>query len=82
MTAETNEPIEGNAVDLDPAEQTAAPSPPPEPPLNAVVILRNIDADGNVTTDVATNGNVAATEVQTLIELGLQSWRKKIGLDR
>lgn len=51
-----------------------------EVPLNAVVIIKNTDDKGNIGTEVVSQGDVLATEVQTLIELGLASWRVKIGL--
>lgn len=54
---------------------------PQEPALDAVIIVKKIDDAGSIVTDVITNGSVQATEVQTLIEVGLQSWRKKIGLE-
>ncbi len=50
-------------------------------PLDVVLIVKRLGPDGSISADVATNGAVQATEVQTLIELGLKSWRKKIGLD-
>lgn len=51
------------------------------PTLDAVVIVKTVSDDGTISTDVQSNGNVQATEVQTLIEMGLRSWRAKIGLD-
>lgn len=71
MSQENAEPevIEGKAEEI-----------PPQP--NAVVILKSVGDDGSITTDVTTSGEVQATEVQTLIELGLRSWRAKIGLDK
>ncbi len=56
---------------------------PPEPDANtldAVLVMKLTDEDGTITTNVITNGDIAATEVQTLLELGLKSWRQKIGL--
>ncbi len=52
----------------------------PETPLDAVIIVKRLNDDGTIATDVLTNGSVLATEVQTLIEMGLKAWRQKIGL--
>lgn len=70
------EVIEGSAEEV--APETAPDSAPP----NAVVIVKTVSDDGTISTDVTTSGTVQATEVQTLIELGLRSWRSKIGLDK
>ncbi len=48
---------------------------------NAVLILRIEDDAGNISTDAVPLGDVKATEVQTIIELGLSNWRAKLGLD-
>ena len=48
---------------------------------NAVLIVKITDENG-VRTEVQPLGDVQPTEVQTLIELGLQSWRAKIGRGR
>lgn len=61
--------------DLPEAENEATEKAP-----DAVIIMKTVGPDGSINTDVAPLGDVQATEVQTLIELGLQSWRKKIGL--
>lgn len=46
----------------------------------AVQILVNRDAEGNIDCDVVATGDVRATEVETLIKMGLNKWRGKIGL--
>lgn len=82
MPAET----EDNVVPIRPeADDVAAPEAPIVPeinsnPVNAVVIYKIVDEQGNVQTDVGIEGGVQPTEVQTLIELGLLAWRQKIGL--
>lgn len=48
---------------------------------DGVLILKIKDENG-IATEVVPLGAVEATEIQTLIELGLQSWRSKIGLGR
>jgi hypothetical protein len=48
--------------------------------VNAVIVIRRDTPDGGVETDVFLNGDVKATEAQTILELGLSAWRKKIGL--
>ena len=50
-----------------------------DPPPNAVLILRIEDEEG-IKTDVVPLGDVKATEVATILELGMRSWRAKIGL--
>lgn len=56
------------------------PTGAPEAPLNAVIIVKDVDPEGNITTRVALNGNVNALEVHTLIEFGLKAWREQVGL--
>lgn len=51
----------------------------PADPESVVIIFKRKDSAGNISTVVSHQG-VEATEVQTLIELGLLSWRKQIGL--
>lgn len=48
--------------------------------LDAVVVTKVKDAEGNITTEVSLLGDVLATEVQTLLELGIKGWRKANGL--
>jgi hypothetical protein len=48
---------------------------------NGVLIVRIDQEDGGIKTDVIPVGDARATEVSTLIELGLAAWRAKIGLD-
>ena len=55
--------------------------PPPEPdPVDAVIVVKKLGPQGDIQTEVILNGKVQATEVQTLLELGLRGWRKQIGL--
>lgn len=63
-----------------PTGEEATVEPPTSEQPDAVLILKKIDSDGSINTQAVPLGNVQATEVQTLIELGLQSWRKSIGL--
>ncbi len=51
-----------------------------ETPLSGVILARKEDADGNISVDVFPNGDVKADQVATLIEIGLKSWRARIGL--
>lgn len=46
----------------------------------AVQILVQRDSDGNIDCDVVATGDVRATEVETVIKMGLNKWRGKIGL--
>jgi hypothetical protein len=71
--------------DCPPEEAAAAPAPtteagpPSEPPLDAVIVIRE-EKDGQINTRVVTNGDVRVTEVETLLKLGLQGWQKQIGV--
>lgn len=47
--------------------------------LVGVLVIKTKD-DGAIKTDVQIVGEVEPTEVQTLLELGVLSWRQKIGL--
>lgn len=61
---------------------TEAPEPAPveQTTPDGVLVVKTTDADGNIRVDVEPLGGVIATEVQTLIELGVGAWRQKIGL--
>ncbi len=48
--------------------------------LDVVLVIKRVAENGSISAEVVTNGNVLATEVQTLIELGLKNWREQIGL--
>lgn len=49
-------------------------------PPNGVFIEKAVTEDGNLQVNVAPVGNVQVTEVQTLIEVGLKTFREQIGL--
>lgn len=51
-----------------------------EEDFDAVIVVKEISPDGAINTKVLTNGNVQATEVQTLLELAVLGWRDQIGL--
>lgn len=53
-----------------------------EKPLDAVIITKMVDEQGNISVTVQPNGDVRVTEVQTLLDLATPSWRDKIGLSR
>jgi hypothetical protein len=65
-TPEVPEVIEGTETPKDP---------------DAVVIVKITDDRGNVSTAVQTLGDLQATEVQTIIEIGLKGWRDQLGLN-
>jgi hypothetical protein len=72
-----------NVIDLPPTAVPSVPSdanPEGEPTFDGVVVIKRTDKDGSISTDVVLNGRVLPTEAQTLLELGVQSWRQKIGL--
>lgn len=52
----------------------------PEVSQPDAVVIHRVEEDGQIKTVVQPIGDVRPTEVQTLIELGLQSWRDQIGL--
>jgi hypothetical protein len=64
------------------AETEAAPNVAPEAPEmpDAVLVTKNTDEQGNITVEVSPVGNVQATEIQTILELGVARWRSMIGL--
>ncbi len=50
------------------------------PQMDAVIVVKTKQDDGTISTEVMVNGNVELTEVQTLLELAVRGWRKRIGL--
>lgn len=61
----------------DAAEEEVEPEAP-----QAVIVFKITDDSGNISTDVQPINGLQPTEVQTILELGVGSWRAKIGLDR
>jgi hypothetical protein len=61
-------------------ESGIEPEPKAPAPLDAVIILKDVDEKGNISVSVQPNGTVLATEVQTLLEMAIPEWRAKIGL--
>lgn len=85
--AETPPDVEGDAAEiLEPvhgAPEVEASQPRVEAEqiqVPAVQILVKRDPEGNIECDVAATGDVRATEVETIIKMGLNKWRGKIGL--
>jgi hypothetical protein len=60
-------------------EAAAAQQEVPQAP-DAVVVTKTVDEAGNITVDVSPLGNIQATEIQTILELGVARWRQMIGL--
>lgn len=52
-----------------------------EKPLNGVLVARVVSDDGSIYTDIQPVGDVQLTEIQTILELGLQAFRAKLGLN-
>ncbi len=52
----------------------------PEKELDAVSVVRTITEGGGVHTEIVVQGDIRATEVSTILELGLARWREQIGL--
>lgn len=63
-------------IDVEPNEEPQKP----QKPLDGVFVAKVVDEHGNIGTEVMMNGEVQATEVQTLLELAVRGWRKRIGL--
>lgn len=53
---------------------------PNEPVQDGVFVAKRVAPDGSINTEVIVSGEVVVTEVQTILELGVQGWRKRIGL--
>lgn len=49
-------------------------------PIDGIFVAKVVDEEGNIGTEIMMNGNVQATEVQTILELAVRGWRKRIGL--
>jgi hypothetical protein len=70
----------------EPEIESEAPAPPElsedsTEVLNGVfVIKRTSEQTGEISTEVMLNGAIQPTEVQTLLELAVKSWRRQIGL--
>jgi ACT domain-containing protein len=76
LTDEEKEKLKELGVETSDEPSEDAPEQP-----NGVLIVRIEDEEGNISTDTVPLGNVKATEVQTIIELGLSNWRAKLGLN-
>lgn len=46
----------------------------------AVIVVKTTDDEGNIHAEVVMQGDVQATEVQTILELAVRRWRQRIGL--
>ncbi len=70
-----------NAVVLDDNNNIVQePAAEPQSQPDGVVVLKKVKDDGSIYTEVSPIGKAQATEVQTLLELGVIGWRKQIGL--
>lgn len=54
--------------------------PQKEQQIDAVIVIRTKQPDGSITTEVMVQGAVELDQVQTLLELAVRGWRKRIGL--
>jgi hypothetical protein len=48
--------------------------------FDAVIVIREFNEGGAVGTKIVLNGDIKATEVQTILELGIAGWRRQIGV--
>lgn len=51
-----------------------------EPQVDAVIVVKTKQDDGSINTEIMIQGEVELTEVQTILELAVRGWRKRIGL--
>ena len=51
-----------------------------EQPINAVIVFRQIDENGNLTTPITVNGDVKITEVETILKLALKNIQQTLGI--
>jgi len=61
-------------------EVAEAVQPDPAEAPDAVLVVKVVSDDGSISTHVQALGNIQATEVQTILELGIAGWRRQIGL--
>lgn len=66
-----------------PTEEDAViePAPVEQPPLDAVIVIREVNENGDITPRLMLNGNVTLDQVDTLLRLALKGWQTKLGLD-
>lgn len=53
----------------------------PEQAVDGVVVIKVTDDEGNINTQIQPLGKVQVTEIETLLGLGLNGWRAKLGLN-
>lgn len=69
--------------EFDPAdrlEQEPEDAAPPEEQPGAVHIIKSEDDSGAVVVNVVGTGDLRATEIETVIKLGLKHWQQQIGV--
>ncbi len=71
-----------DVIDVEAADLTPENVDPPEATAPNAVVIHRLEEDGQIKTVVQPVGDVRATEVQTLLELGILSWREQIGLTK
>lgn len=63
---------------IEPSEDAPEGDAPPD----GVLVLVERQENGGITTDAQPLGDVRIAEVETILELGRQGWRSKIGLGK
>lgn len=61
-------------------KQPPAVEEPEAPEVDAVIVVRTKQPDGSISTEVMVQGSIELDQVQTLLELAVRGWRKRIGL--
>jgi ubiquinone biosynthesis protein UbiJ len=73
--------INGTAREVTAEQPEAAPEPEPTTVQSAILVTKHVEDNGDISVNVALQGDeIVATEVQTLLELAVPTWRNKIGL--
>jgi len=67
--------------DIKEPEDLAVEPEPQEQPADAVIVIKTTDENGNLRPVIQTSGGVQITEVQFLLEAGIQVFRKELGFD-
>jgi hypothetical protein len=71
--------INGTAREVTTEQPEAAPEPTTV--QSAILVTKHVEDNGDISVNVALQGDeIVATEVQTLLELAVPTWRNKIGL--
>lgn len=79
-THDGSKPVEDPEADIEISEEPPDGAEVEAIQLPTVIILVERGDDGKIDTDVVAQGDVRATEIETVLKMGLNKWRQKIGL--